>query len=596
MAPLEILLLNYLSVLFFTVAFGTFIAGTDKKLRSYSIWYWMAQLLLSFVIYKLIQLYDGFKVIYVADFILLASFLIFKIPNSKSNKQNKVNDLAKALPRLHKLNTEEFSVYLTKLFKAYGFHSVKQVKIQNDDPENTYDHYLLARHESSLVEIRIINRTRKLTEKHINEIASNFRDSTSQATSWLLATSAKADPSTNIYIRNSGADIKVFDSKAISDLIYVLAPDHKPNRGIIKTSFIRLLDYLVQKLSSAKNKLTLEQPEISSKAEMVASQQLMSDVLNENVTLAMPDDSLDDENTPPSTVDKTPVNTQDNSDNEQVEEIKPTKKKKAAKSDNQPTQTNTTSVESTPETNTVVASEAVDENENIKNTETEADIQLADSATIEPSIPDVIDENIQVDAEADPLDDLNNIAVGDTPTSVDDAEFDDFKTADTTDIDLMPDTASTEIDLLLVGADPDSTKEDLITADDLNEETPEVQITESLELNDVTVEVEIDPLLEIDVLKETIPVATESIGLDDFPQMAEIDLLAMDSSGSIDLLVGEPSNDKTTSDEPMDPTESIVLPTENAIEEAKLPQPKIELSDLGAALPEQRKTWGNKNT
>lgn len=583
MAPLEILLLNYFSVLLFTVAFGIFIAGLDKKLRSFSIWYWIAQALLSLVLYKLIQLYDGFPVIYVADILLVSFYLLCKVPNTKSNKHNKVNDLAKALPRLHKLSTEEFSVYLTKLFKAYGFQSVKQVKIQNDDTDNTYDYYLLARHESSLVEIRIINLTKKLTEKHINEVASNFRDSTSQATSWLLATSAKADVSTNIHIRNSGADIKVFDSKAISDLIYVLAPEHKPNRGIVKSSFIKILDYLVQKLSSAKNKLTLEQTSPSSKAELVASQQLMSDVLNENETLAIPD-GPDDEISDSSTDDQPSKMVSVEPESVQVEEIK------TIKTDEKPNESNIANLEEKHDTNSRDTIQDIEEAENNSMPEKEADTHITEVQIAEPSIPDEVDENIQVEAEADPLDDINNIAVSDTQSSVEEEDFDDFKVADTTSLEQLSYNESAEIDLLLVSTEPDSSKESINASDDHSEEILEVHLSENIDITDVKVEEEADQLANIEVMVDSAPVVTEPSELDDFA-MADIDLMASANSESIsvDLLMGEPMSETNASEQAVDPTDSSDILAEDIMNEVKLPDFKIELSDLGAALPEHKK-------
>jgi hypothetical protein len=148
MASIEILLLNYFSVISSNNCLRNLHQKPEKTVKSFSLWYWLSQVILALVLYKVIQLYDGFKIIYAVDLLFVALFALSSI-TLKSSKTNKIEQLAKTIPRLHKLSTDEFSTYLTTLFKAYGFQSVKQVKIQNDDPSNTYDYYLLARHEGA---------------------------------------------------------------------------------------------------------------------------------------------------------------------------------------------------------------------------------------------------------------------------------------------------------------------------------------------------------------------------------------------------------------------------------------------------------------
>lgn len=280
MDHIEILLLNYFSVIFLTIALSIFISKPENVKESFTMWFFFAQISLSFLMYKVIQIYDGFHIIYIADILFLAVFTLSKI-TIKSKKKNKIDGLAETIPSLHKLTTEEFSTYLTTLFKAYGFQSVRQVKIQNDDHNNTFDQFLLARHEGILVEIRVINKIKKLTEEHINEVASNFRDSTSQATSWLLATSAKTDENTNIYVRNSGVDIKIFDLTIISNLVYGLAPDYKPSSSSLKNNFILIIDHLLKILTTTRNKLIPIQTPLSDNFEQKSPQKLLNNALGD---------------------------------------------------------------------------------------------------------------------------------------------------------------------------------------------------------------------------------------------------------------------------------------------------------------------------
>ena len=589
MAPLEILLLNYLSVLLFTVAFGIFIAGLEKKLLSYSFWYWIAQLLLSLVLYKIIQIYEGFKVIYVADILLLSIFFISKIRSSKPNKQSKVSDLAKVLPRLHKLTTEEFSIYLTKLFKVYGFQSVKQVKIQNDDPDNSSDYYLLARHESSIVEIRIINLTKKLTEKHINEVASNFRDSTSQATSWLLATSAKADHTTNTYLRNSGADIKVFDIKAISDLIYILAPDHKPDASLIKSSSIKMIDYLVHKLSTAKNKLTLDHTSPSSKADVAASKQLLSDVLSEN-DQSPSLESLDDEKT--ATKNKT-----DETDHQATEtkppiiEDAPAAPTVELKEDVQaapPVETKEETptalpvepkVDTTPDSTQEAASTEEQEDDD----DVEGETQIPENEITTPTMNEILPEDIPIEDD-DPFADEFGSAEETSHTPFFDEDLESLKAAVTSELDLLQGASSTEIDLFLLGVETENSDNNSTTSEEKSNVIPNIQPSES---------------------NESVVLNLEN----------EFDLNPIDGSGSLDLQNGIVEGEANASEEPLIPTVSVDILNEtvgsesNDSEEPLIPTVsvdlftkdtppkfKIDLADLGAALPKQRYMKDNKNT
>jgi hypothetical protein len=280
MEHIEILLINYFSVIFLTIALSIFISKPEKIKESFTMWFLLAQISLSLLLYKVIQIYDGFHIIYIADLIFIAilSLSTFTI---RTKKKNKIESLAATIPSLHKLSTEEFSSYLTTLFKAYGFQSVRQVKIQNDDHNNTYDHFLLARHEGILVEIRVINKIKKLSEEHINNVASNFRDSTSQATSWLLATSAKTDANTNIYVQNSGVDIKIFDFNIISNLVYGLAPDYKPSSSFIKNNFIRLIDQLLRLLTTTRNRLVSDSELLIGSIELKSPQKLLNNALGD---------------------------------------------------------------------------------------------------------------------------------------------------------------------------------------------------------------------------------------------------------------------------------------------------------------------------
>lgn len=619
MAPIEILLLNYFSVLFLTIAFGIYLKKPEKTVKSFSLWYWLSQVILALVLYKVIQLYDGFKIIYAVDLLIVALFVLSSI-TLKSSKANKIEQLAKTIPRLHKLSTDEFSAYLTTLFKAYGFQSVKQVKIQNDDPSNPYDYYLLARHEGSLVEIRIVNQTKVLTEEHINQVASSFRDSTSQATSWLLATSAKTDKTTNIFIRNSGADIKVFDLKAISDLVYVLAPNYKPNSGIIKNTSISLIDFLLNVLSKAKNKLILEQPHPDQSYDFKASQQFLSDVINEAEPEKPSNMELFDNVEPENDSDPLPSK-------EEPKTKRTKKKKESSESDLQgdlklvdnineskePKPNDTPPLLSSAEivsNNSEATSTSSIEPQNKDN---EADESLdTESIELNGTSNEVIDETITVEEDADPLFDLDSIHKENNAVIQDDTEFSEFPTASD---DSTNSSQNSILDLDNLSSDLSQLNE--TNLDDTNSST-EIEIQAELSMDEsVTVEVEVDPLENLDGVLDVHSVADEINSLDDFPELTTTDILNVGNDDNFDLFAvdgqalniqeNDPLNevDKGAVDllseiecTPSIPETDSIDQTINSVDVDLLavessdiletaPNPKIDLSDLGAALPQE---------
>lgn len=619
MAPIEILLLNYFSVLFLTIAFGIYLKKPEKTVKSFSLWYWLSQVILALVLYKVIQLYDGFKIIYAVDLLIVALFVLSSI-TLKSSKANKIEQLAKTIPRLHKLSTDEFSAYLTTLFKAYGFQSVKQVKIQNDDPSNPYDYYLLARHEGSLVEIRIVNQTKVLTEEHINQVASSFRDSTSQATSWLLATSAKTDKTTNIFIRNSGADIKVFDLKAISDLVYVLAPNYKPNSGIIKNTSISLIDFLLNVLSKAKNKLILEQPHPDQSYDFKASQQFLSDVINEAEPEKPSNMELFDNVEPENDSDPLPSK-------EEPKTKRTKKKKESSESDLQgdlklvdnineskePKPNDTPPLLSSAEivsNNSEATSTSSIEPQNKDN---EADESLdTESIELNGTSNEVIDETITVEEDADPLFDLDSIHNENNAVIQDDTEFSEFPTASD---DSTNSSQNSILDLDNLSSDLSQLNE--TNLDDTNSST-EIEIQAELSMDEsVTVEVEVDPLENLDGVLDVHSVADEINSLDDFPELTTTDILNVGNDDNFDLFAvdgqalniqeNDPLNevDKGAVDllseiecTPSIPETDSIDQTINSVDVDLLavessdiletaPNPKIDLSDLGAALPQE---------
>lgn len=630
MAPIEILLLNYFSVLFLTIAFGIYIKKPEKKLKSFSLWYWLSHVILALVVYKVIQLYDGFEIIYVVDLISLVLFGLSSI-NLKSSKANKIDQLAKTIPRLHKLSTDEFSSYLTTLFKAYGFQSVKQVKIQNDDPTNTYDYYLLARHEGSLVEIRIVNQIKILTEDHINQVASSFRDSTSQATSWMLATSAKTDNSTNIYIRNSGADIKVFDFKAISDLVYVLAPNYKPSSGIIKNTSINLIDFLLNVLSSVKTKLTLEQAHLDHSSDLKASHQFLNDVLNEsdsdkpsNMELfeelhsEIESESLASKEEPKQ---KRSRKKKDTSDNDLQGDLKLVEKNPAS-DEKQPiitpssisaTDIGSNETESSNTSEIILAQKEFSDEKTLDTLSTERSV-----------IPNnVIDETLTVEEETDPLFELNNIGSEHIITTEVDTELSAFPTVSD---ELTNKNQSSSPDLHNLTGEPSP----LIDTDNYDFGTDQyIQIPNDQDLyENETIEEEVDPLENLDGLVEVQTVSVEAGILDDFPELQNsgsskndllnfatddnLDLFAVDGEAlkhqednptkttySSNLLseIEETFSEVTTSINETNPTDEVDFladVTSQSIETK--PVVRIDMSDIGAALSQQTPNSTKRNT
>ncbi|MPS92829.1 hypothetical protein [Comamonas sp.] len=279
MAKLEILILNYLAVFFLTIAISIFISKPEKILKAFSFWTLIAQSILALLLYKVIQIYDQFQIIYIVDVIVFAIYLFSRIPK-RTDKKSKFDHLADSLSKLHKLAEDDFTTYITTLFKAYGFQSVRQVKVETDDSENPLDQYLLARHEASLVEIRVLSQIKNLSEEHINTIASSFRESTSQATIRLLVTCGCTNENTEIHIRNSGVDLKVFDLNAITDLVYVLAPDHQPKVNFLTHTFIRSIDYMLEGLTSLRNKLEIDDSFINKTNDLKTSKNSINNILN----------------------------------------------------------------------------------------------------------------------------------------------------------------------------------------------------------------------------------------------------------------------------------------------------------------------------
>lgn len=279
MAKLEILILNYLAVFFLTIAISIFISKPEKILKAFSFWTLIAQSILALLLYKVIQIYDQFQIIYFVDIVVFVIYLFTRIPK-RIDKKSKFDHLADSLSKLHKLDDDDFTTYITTLFKAYGFQSVRQVKVETDDSENPLDQYLLARHEASLVEIRVLSQIKNLSEEHINTIASSFRESTSQASIRLLVTCGCTNENTEIHIRNSGVDLKVFDLNAITDLVYVLAPDHQPKVNFLAHTFIRSIDYMLEGLTSLRNKLEFDDSFINKTKDLKTSKNSINNILN----------------------------------------------------------------------------------------------------------------------------------------------------------------------------------------------------------------------------------------------------------------------------------------------------------------------------
>lgn len=623
MSALEILLLNYFSVLVLTITLGIFIKNPDTKIKSFSIWYWLSHALLALVLYKVIQIYDGFKIIYAADLLFFLVYVIGLI-NFRSTKDNKITQLAKVIPRIHKLSTDEFCSLLITLFKAYGFQSVKQVIIQNDDSNDTTDYYLLARHEGRLVEIRVVNHSKILTVDQINQVASNFRDSTSQATSWLLATSAKSDENTNIFIRNSGADIKVFDLQTICELVYLLSPHSKPNNGFFKKTSIHIIDFFLNVLSKAKFQLESEHFVNNKSSYTKAPQEFLTDVLS------------DTSNSKPSTIDLFDENNLKDTDDKEVkintDENKIKRKKK--KNENK---------ENVQQCNLQFSDEKVANDSSVKkdsdSLNSVTDIHTLNMHTIlEDQTYDFKDglatkensdigkhyESLAVEKEANPLDDIDIMTYANKVVEPDLSSFNELSKEN---VNLITKTVNTDSDINIQDTNIDlqhdkeyaETNEYLLIG--IGDSDP---VDENIDLQN-----EIDPLEHLDDLLKVEAKPIETDFLDDFPETVESDNFLFSSDGTIDLFA---SNGEEISSQASDKNNEInnvnlhVIPEQEcdllnnatdafntgsnpvegeltSLDNSNLntnekigshPIVKIDLTDIGAALPHE-KTFTTKN-
>lgn len=531
MPKLEILLLNYFAVFFLIIAVSIFIMRPEKILKAFSFWLLVAQMLLSLLLYKVIQIYNQFEIIYLADIICVLFYIFSKIPKNKKNKGN-FDHLAKTLPKIHKLSDEELTSYITTLFKAYGFQSVRLVKIESDEKAKSIDQYLLARHEASLVEIRVLSQKKKLSEDHINSIVSSFRESTSQATIWLLVTCALADQNTPIHIRNCGADIKVFDLKAITELVYVLAPKYQPKNSIFTRYFVGFIDFILIKLSTLKNKLVPESTFIHKDGERNITPHSMSDLLNitneSNATIELFEENLA-ENLP---LDET----------NKEDKIKKRKRKK----DTKPILENQGNLNFN-EVNTITEKSV-----------TENDVEENEPVTL---VSNNTNDNILVNSDITSSNQVSNSL--ELEKEVHQKQ------------DIEPQKNDEEITLV----SEDILNTTSIQTEDTLDTTP-IQTEDMLEDEVIKIELVKDPLLDFDTstINNDIKLVDDILGefstqFDDFPVSSTTDSQIGVDLISVDLLLT-----------PESPNELVA----NAIEDKQLNDLvdiQLDLSDLGAAIP-----------
>lgn len=555
MDQMEILLLNYFSVLFLTISLSIFINKPEKLSDSFSIWSLLGHLILAFFVYKVIQIYDGFYATYVANILIFLALVLSRINRRSQKKKNKISSLAATIPSLQKLSTDEFSKFLSILLRAYGFQSVKQVTVESDDKNQPHDTFLLARHEGNLIEIRFLSGIKFLSENHINAISGSFRDSTSQATSWLLATSAKADENTNIYVRNSGVDIKIFDITTISNLAYVLAPDHKPSTGLIKTHSINLIDYLLNKLSIIKSNLKNDDISPTLDKTYNSPQHAMSNALGENLNAKLVTIELFEENGVDSTTDTA------NTTSKQ-------KRRRKKKNNNENTNQGALNLPETKEVET-----------------TNNDVILAIASTTALSSNEILETSLDADKSVD------------VDKSIEITEDSDSSTNQSTnneDIDSQDLNEKNQI--LELDTNPD------ITADDEHEISSILIDGNSDEIiSDVSIEVEFDPMASFDELTQT---GSNSSKIDEMDDFATTDTLGIDILGDLPtetvVDLEEPQTSTTSNNDPLIINHVDLLLVESVLEPQILnDQPteneisidpenfdiSIDLADLGAEVP-----------
>lgn len=543
MAKLEILILNYFAVFFLTIAISIFITKPEKILKAFSFWMLIAQAILALLLYKVIQIYDQFQIIYIVDIVVFIIYLVTKLPQRK-DKKSKFVHLAETLSKLHKLNDDDFTAYITTLFKAYGFQSVRQVKVETDESENSLDQYLLARHEASLVEIRVLSQIKKLSEAHINTIASNFRESTSQATTRLLVTCGSTDENTQIHIRNSGADIKVFDLNAIKELVYVLAPDHQPKVNLFTHTFIKSIDYMLESLTSLRNKLEID--ESNKRKDLKTSKNSINSILNTA-------------NDTSSTIELFEENLSEplaNNETQKVEINRKRKKKKAITPNNENqgnlvfTGTNDKDSDdllnvgtSSNESDNLGTNDANEQKDEVANTliSNQENFQISVSETIIEL--DLVSKNKTTNIEANVVD-LD--VTGDILT------------------DCSKDAVKTE-DILVVSSEEVTTNEDIL----IEEAIDPLSNFDALTLNIVS-----EPVIEFD---NDFPTS-----LEDFPEVIQTDSPLSNDLNSIDLLLVQNQVNNIQNDVS---EEEILNDFELQTASDHCTDIQIDLSDLGGAIP-----------
>ena len=248
-----------------------------------------------------------------------------------------------------------------------------------------------------------------------------------------------------------------------------------------------------------------------------------------------------------------------------------------------------------------------------ENKDIETDESL-DTESIELNVTsnEVVDETITVEEDAEPLFDLDSIHNENNTVTQDDTEFSDFPTAsdETTDSN-----QNSILDLDNLSSDMSQINETILK--DTNSST-NIEIQAELSVDEsMTVEIELDPLENLDGLLDVHSVVDEINPLDDFPELSTTDIINVGKDDNFDLFAvdgqalnlqeNDPLNevDKGAVDllseiecTPSMPVTDSIDQTVNsvdvdllAIESSDIlettPNPKIDLSDLGAALPQE---------
>lgn len=474
MIPIQLLLINYLCVLFLVVALYLFVIWPKMEKIKLSPWEILTLVIFSILLNQLVGSYEAHTLVYITDAAILI-LLFLKFINKTSNESKQKIELTPVLTKLNKLNEKTFEKFIIALLKKYAFQSINKFDVK-DDADNISDSYLLAQRDGVFYEIRTFATKKELSEKHINRITNKFRDSPTQIDNRILFINSVATDKVKNLIDNSGISLNTIDAVKIRDLIHVVEPrEAAPTTGF-KVNLAHSIDNMTNMLNALKLKLVgIEPVDLSNKSiEQALNETIIADSnkpvveVIESTATAVDTAPVNDQNSKPTTDASNANAVADQEDTLDISTVTDANKDDENTSEQDQVESNTEDQNE----NTIAATESKDQPVNThedSQSTTNIDDDSNDDANEESAVISE-DELNEIDIETSEDFNFDSAITGVVSPTIDMSELDEFAT-----------DSSNSDDDLLGGSDNHSNDDDLLNPnaesndDDLLNSTPDDQ-------------------------------------------------------------------------------------------------------------------------